>query len=161
MVDTNCFCPNRWNHVCNLVSERITDRGIGNGISLIITIGIIAGLPGSFLQELGAKVTDGGMVMLLVEMVVLLLVILVTILLVQGTRRIPVQTAKRVIGRGNRQSVAGGQRSYIPLKINQAGVMPIIFAQALMFLPSLMFQGTSFGATFSNVQGFWYNAVFF
>ena len=94
-------------------------------------------------------------------MVVLLLVILVTILLVQGTRRIPVQTAKRVIGRGNRQAIAGGQRSYIPLKINQAGVMPIIFAQALMFLPSMMFQGSSFGATFSNIQGFWYNAVFF
>ena len=143
------------------LGERITDRGIGNGISLIITIGIIAGLPGSFLQELGAKVYDGGMVMLLVEMVILLLVILVTIMLVQGTRRIPVQTAKRVVGRGNRQAVAGGQRSYIPLKINQAGVMPIIFAQALMFLPSMIFQGTSFGATFSDIQGFWYNAVFF
>ena len=94
-------------------------------------------------------------------MVILLVVILVTILLVQGTRRIPVHTAKRVIGRGSRQALAGGQRSYIPLKINQAGVMPIIFAQALMFLPSLIFQNTSFGATFSNIQGFWYNAVFF
>ena len=143
------------------LGERITDRGIGNGISLIITIGIIAGLPGAFFQEMGAKIYDGGLVVLLVELVVLLLVILLTILLVQGTRRIPVHTAKRVIGRGARQAMAGGQRSYIPLKINQAGVMPIIFAQALMFLPSLMFQGTSFGSTFSNVQGFWYNAVFF
>ena len=143
------------------LGERITDRGIGNGISLIITIGIIAGLPGAFFQELGAKIYDGGLVILLVELVVLLLVILITILLVQGTRRIPVHTAKRVIGRGSRQSLAGGQRSYIPLKINQAGVMPIIFAQALMFLPSLIFQNSSFGATFSNIQGFWYNAVFF
>lgn len=143
------------------LGERITDRGIGNGISLIITIGIIAGLPGAFFQELGAKIYDGGLVILLVEMVVLLLVILLTILLVQGTRRIPVHTAKRVIGRGSRQALAGGQRSYIPLKINQAGVMPIIFAQALMFLPSLIFQNSSFGATFSNIQGFWYNTVFF
>ena len=143
------------------LGERITDRGIGNGISLIITIGIIAGLPGAFFQELGAKIYDGGLVILLVEMVILLLVILLTILLVQGTRRIPVHTAKRVIGRGSRQALAGGQRSYIPLKINQAGVMPIIFAQALMFLPSLIFQNSSFGATFSNIQGFWYNTVFF
>ena len=143
------------------LGERITDRGIGNGISLIITIGIIAGLPGAFFQELGAKITDGGLVILLVELVVLLMVILITILLVQGTRRIPVHTAKRVIGRGSKQALAGGQRSYIPLKINQAGVMPIIFAQALMFLPSLIFQNSSFGATFSDVQGFWYNAVFF
>jgi preprotein translocase subunit SecY len=139
------------------LGERITDRGIGNGISLIITIGIIAGLPGAFFQELGAKIYDGGLVILLVELVILLLVILITILLVQGTRRIPVHTAKRVIGRGSKQALAGGQRSYIPLKINQAGVMPIIFAQALMFLPSLIFQNS----TFSNVQGFWYNAVFF
>ena len=143
------------------LGERITDRGIGNGISLIITIGIIAGLPGAFLQELGAKIYDGGLVILLVELVILLLVILITILLVQGTRRIPVHTAKRVIGRGSKQALAGGQRSYIPLKINQAGVMPIIFAQALMFLPSLIFQNSSFGSTFSNIQGFWYNAVFF
>ena len=143
------------------LGERITDRGIDNGISLIITIGIIAGLPGAFFQELGAKIYDGGLVILLVEMVILLFVILLTILLVQGTRRIPVHTAKRVIGRGSRQALAGGQRSYIPLKINQAGVMPIIFAQALMFLPSLIFQNSSFGATFSNIQGFWYNTVFF
>jgi preprotein translocase subunit SecY len=143
------------------LGERITDRGIGNGISLIITIGIIAGLPGAFFQELGAKIYDGGLVILLVELVILLLVILITILLVQGTRRIPVHTAKRVIGRGSKQALAGGQRSYIPLKINQAGVMPIIFAQALMFLPFLIFQNSSFGATFSNIQGFWYNAVFF
>jgi len=143
------------------LGERITDRGLGNGISLIITIGIVANLPGAFLQELGAKVTDGGMVILLVELVALLFVILATVLLVQGTRRIPIQTAKRVIGRGTRQAVAGGQRSYIPLKINQAGVMPIIFAQALMFLPSMIFQGTDLGVEFANMKGFWYNFTFF
>lgn len=143
------------------LGERITDRGLGNGISLIITIGIVANLPGAFLQELGAKVTNGGMVILLVELVALLFVILSTVLLVQGTRRIPIQTAKRVVGRGNRQAVAGGQRSYIPLKINQAGVMPIIFAQALMFVPSMLFQGSDFGVEFANVKGFWYNLTFF
>ena len=143
------------------LGERITDRGLGNGISLIIIIGIVANLPGAFLQELGAKVTNGGMVILLVELVVLLFVILATVLLVQGTRRIPIQTAKRVIGRGTRQAVAGGQRSYIPLKINQAGVMPIIFAQALMFLPSMIFQGTDLGVEFANMKGFWYNFTFF
>jgi len=143
------------------LGERITDRGLGNGISLIITIGIVANLPGAFLQELGAKVTNGGMVILLVELVALLFVILATVLLVQGTRRIPIQTAKRVIGRGTRQAVAGGQRSYIPLKINQAGVMPIIFAQALMFLPSMIFQGTDLGVEFANMKGFWYNFTFF
>ena len=143
------------------LGERITDKGLGNGISLIITIGIVANLPGAFLQELGVKVTNGGMVILLVELVALLFVILATVLLVQGTRRIPIQTAKRVIGRGSRQAVAGGQRSYIPLKINQAGVMPIIFAQALMFLPSMIFQGTDFGVEFANMKGLWYNLTFF
>ena len=142
------------------IGERITDRGIGNGISLIITIGIIAGLPGAFLQEVGSKITNGGMVILLVELVVLLFVILITILLVQGTRRIPVHTAKRVIGRGSKQALAGGQRSYIPLKINQAGVMPIIFAQALMFLPSLIFKTVLLVLHFL-MYGFWYNIVFF
>ena len=144
------------------LGERITDRGIGNGISLIITIGIIAGLPGAFLQEVGTKIAGGGgYVLLLVELVLFLLVIVLTILLVQGTRRIPVHTAKRVIGRGSKQAMAGGQRSYIPLKINQAGVMPIIFAQALMFVPALVFTDTSLETTFSDVQGFWYNLVFF
>jgi preprotein translocase subunit SecY len=141
------------------IGERITDRGLGNGVSLIITIGIIANLPGAFLAELGSKLTGGGMVLLLVEIVVLLFVILLTILLVQGTRRIPVQTAKRVIGRGNRQAEAGGQRSYIPLKLNQSGVMPIIFAQALMFIPALF--GGAVGTAFSDISGLWYNLLFF
>ena len=111
-------------------------------------------MPGAFFQELGAKIYDGGLVILLVEMVILLFVILLTILLVQGTRRIPVHTAKRVIGRGSRQALAGGQRSYIPLKINQAGVMPIIFAQALMFLPSLIFRIVHLGLPFQTYKVF-------
>ncbi len=139
------------------LGERITDKGLGNGISLIITIGIIANLPAAFFQELGSKVTNGGMVLLLVEMVALFFVVLATVLLVQGTRRIPVQTAKRIIGRGNRQAMAGGQRSYIPLKINQAGVMPIIFAQALMFVPALVFSSPEV----TNPKGFIYNTIFF
>ena len=142
------------------LGERITDRGIGNGISLIITIGIIAGLPGAFFQELGAKIYDGGLVILLVELVILLLVILITILLVQGTRRIPVHTAKRVIGRGSKQALAGGQRSYIPLKINQAGVMPIIFAQAIMFLPLALGQKFPILVGLTDPNGWQYNVIF-
>ena len=141
------------------LGEKITDRGVGNGISLLIMIGIIASFPQSLMQEFVSALgsTGGGLVIFLVEMILLLFVILVTILLVQGTRRIPVQYAKRVVG--NKQY--GGVRQFIPLKVNAAGVMPIIFAQALMFLPSLIFKNSSFGATFSNIQGFWYNAVFF
>ena len=115
------------------LGEKITDRGIGNGISLLIMIGIIAYFPSSLMMELAAGLEDqgGGLVLFLVEMLVLLLVIMVSILLVQGTRRIPVQYAKRVIG--NKQY--GGVRQFIPLKVNAAGVMPIIFAQAIMFVP--------------------------
>ncbi|MFT7156304.1 MAG: preprotein translocase subunit SecY [Parvicella sp.] len=136
----------------------MTDRGVGNGVSLIIAIGIIANLPMAIFGEFAAKLSKGGMVLLLVEFVVLFFVIMATVLLVQGTRRIPVHSAKRIVNqRGGRQAVAQGQRSYIPLKINQAGVMPIIFAQALMFIPGLV---TGSG-TWSDVSGFWYNALFF
>jgi len=144
------------------LGERITDRGIGNGISLIIMIGIIARLPFSLVAELGSRMEGaGGLVALIIEFVVLFFVFVATIALVQGTRRIPVQYAKRVVG--NRQY--GGVRQYIPLKVNAAGVMPIIFAQALMFIP-LMFssfdaeslQGVA--AAFSDITGFWYNFVF-
>ena len=115
------------------LGEKITDRGIGNGISIIIMIGIIAALPGSLMAEFATALESqgGGLVMFLVEMVALLAVILVSILLVQGTRRIPVNFAKRVVG--NKQY--GGVRQYIPLKVNASGVMPIIFAQAIMFIP--------------------------
>ena len=147
------------------LGERITDKGIGNGISLIIMIGIIARLPFALIAELGSRFGEqgGGMVLFLVEIVVLLLVIMGCILLVQGTRKIPVQYAKRIVG--NKQY--GGVRQYIPLKVNAAGVMPIIFAQAIMFIP-LTIVGfsssenlTGFAAAFSNYTGFWYNFTFF
>tara|TARA_B110000467_G_C18335558_1_gene497294 strand:+ start:706 stop:2052 length:1347 start_codon:yes stop_codon:yes gene_type:complete len=147
------------------LGEKITDRGIGNGISLIIMIGIIAALPGSLMAEFATALESqgGGLVMFLVEMVALLGVILVSILLVQGTRRIPVNFAKRVVG--NKQY--GGVRQYIPLKVNASGVMPIIFAQAIMFIPMTLvgfsdsetLQG--FAAAFTDFAGFWYNLVFF
>ena len=115
------------------LGEKITDKGVGNGISLIIMIGIIARLPFAFLQNSvqGCSSKGGGLIVFLVEMVFLVLVVMATILLVQGTRRIPVQFAKRIVG--NKQY--GGARQFIPLKVNAAGVMPIIFAQAIMFLP--------------------------
>ncbi len=145
------------------LGERITDNGIGNGISLIIMIGIIARLPGAAVSEFGFRLepTGGGLVAFLVEILFLFLVFVISILLVQGTRRIPVQYAKRIVG--NRQY--GGVRQYIPLKVNSAGVMPIIFAQAIMFLPLTFarFGGdniTGFVAAFSDFTGFWYNFVF-
>lgn len=143
------------------LGERITDRGVGNGISLLIMVGIIAALPGAFMQEVVARIGgNGGLVMLLVEIVFLLLVILTTILLVQGTRRIPVQFAKRVVG--NKQY--GGVRNYIPIKVNAAGVMPIIFAQAIMMFPYYIAVALSLDAStisaFSDIRGFWYNFIF-
>ncbi|MFZ5553651.1 MAG: preprotein translocase subunit SecY [Bacteroidota bacterium] len=140
------------------LGEKITDRGIGNGISLIIMIGIIARFPSSFIQELVSRHSNGGYVILLVEVVMLLMVIAFTIMLVQGTRRIPVQFAKRIVG--NKQY--GGVRNYIPLKVNSAGVMPIIFAQALMFIPMYVNQATD-GKWFTGLvsfDGFWYNFIF-
>ncbi len=147
------------------LGEKITDKGIGNGISLIIMIGIIARLPGAFVAECGARFNQGGtgLLILVIELIVLFFVMVGTIALVQGTRKIPVQYAKRVVG--NRQY--GGARQYIPLKVNAAGVMPIIFAQAIMFLPitiagfSQSESLTGFAAAFTNINGFWYNLVFF
>jgi preprotein translocase subunit SecY len=144
------------------LGERITDKGIGNGISFLIMIGIIARLPQSLWQEVILRSTGaGGFVMLLLELFFLLVVIAISILLVQGTRKIPVQYAKRIIG--NRQF--GGARQYIPLKVNAAGVMPIIFAQAIMFIPIVLAnfasQNTqSFWAAFFDNTGVTYNVVF-
>ena len=145
------------------LGEKITDKGIGNGISMIIMIGIIAQLPSSFIFEIEQRTNAGGFVMLLIELVFLLLVTIATVALVQGTRRIPVNFAKKVVG--NKQY--GGVRQYIPLKVNAAGVMPIIFAQALMFLP-MTFVGlsdsdtaTGFASAFADITGFWYNFIFF
>ena len=133
------------------LGEKITDRGIGNGISLIIMIGIVARLPQAFLQEFMFKLegSAGSIIMLIVELVLLALVFMLAIAIVQAVRKIPVQYAKRIVG--NKQY--GGVRQYIPLKLNAANVMPIIFAQALMFIPGLIWQG----GAFSNVAGFWYN----
>jgi preprotein translocase subunit SecY len=146
------------------LGERITDKGIGNGISLIIMIGIIANLPVSFVQEFVSRLENqgGGLVILLVELVFLFLIIVISILLVQGTRKIPVQFAKKIVG--NRQY--GGVRQYIPLKVNASGVMPIIFAQAIMFIP-LTVAGFSdsgsvngFVSVISDYTGFWHNFAF-
>lgn len=144
------------------IGERITDKGLGNGISLIIMIGIIAQLPTAFAFEFQTRLANGGLVLLLVELVFLLLVTMATILLVQGTRRVPVNFAKKIVG--NKQY--GGARQFIPLKVNAAGVMPIIFAQALMFVP-ITIAGfsdseslTGFASAFADITGFWYNLIF-
>ncbi|MFI3266790.1 MAG: preprotein translocase subunit SecY [Rikenellaceae bacterium] len=143
------------------LGEKITDKGIGNGVSLIIMIGIIARLPHALLAEVNSRFADqtGGLVMLVAELVVWFLIIGATIALVQAVRKIPAQYAKRIVG--NKQY--GGVRQYIPLKINAAGVMPIIFAQALMFVPMFLgrFEFTqSFAAAFADYTGFWYNFTF-
>ena len=136
------------------LGEKITDKGIGNGISLIIMIGIVARLPHALLAEVNARfqTSTGSAIMLILELVLLFLVFMATIALVQAVRKVPVQYAKRIVG--NKQY--GGVRQYIPLKMNAANVMPIIFAQALMFIPAL-FTGTAFAAAFSTMTGFWYN----
>jgi preprotein translocase subunit SecY len=145
------------------LGERITDKGIGNGISLIIMIGIIARLPQAVVQEFAQRFDSGGLVMFLVEFVILFVVFMASIMLVQGTRRIPVQYAKRIVG--NKQY--GGVRQYIPLKVNAAGVMPIIFAQAIMMVPitivgvanSENLRGVA--SALSNITGVWYNLTQF
>ncbi len=148
------------------LGERITDKGIGNGISFIIMIGIIARFPSAVLQEFALRVKEtggGGLVMFLLEIIIFILVIAFAIMLVQGTRKIPVQYAKRVVG--NKQY--GGVRQYIPLKVNAAGVMPIIFAQAIMFVPIAFTRFSAnpaenwFLRTFTDFTSFGYNFAFF
>ena len=146
------------------LGERITDKGIGNGISLLIMVGIVARLPFALFAEFASRMEEQGgqLVIFFVELIVLLVVIMLCILLVQGTRRIPVQYAKRIVG--NKQY--GGARQYVPIKVNAAGVMPIIFAQAIMFIPVTLFgfssseSMTGIKAALSNFDGFWYNAIF-
>ena len=147
------------------LGERITDKGVGNGISFIILIGIIARLPGAFIEEFMGRISSaqGGLVMLVIEIVLLFAVILGAVLLVQGTRKVPVQYAKRIVG--NKQY--GGARQYIPLKVNAAGVMPIIFAQAIMFIPLTLAgfgsrgEASSIVKALTNMGGFWYNFIYF
>ena len=150
------------------LGERITDRGIGNGISFIILVGIIPRLPVALFYEFtsrlpGSTGNQGGLIMFIVEVILLFAVTVGAVLLVQGTRKVPVQYAKRIIG--NKQY--GGARQYIPLKVNAAGVMPIIFAQAIMFIPLTLSgfgaseSSTGFFHTFADINGFWYNFVYF
>ena len=148
---------------CMWIGEKITEKGIGNGISMLIMIGIISRLPAAFVAEILNKNVDG-LLFILLEVIGLFFVVLLTVMLVQATRRIPVNYAKQVIG----NKVYGGQRQYIPLKVNAAGVMPIIFAQALMFLPAMLANiwkeeselASSIGITFSNYASWQYNLVF-
>ena len=138
------------------LGEKITDKGIGNGISLIIMIGIVARLPHALLAEINARfqTSDGSAIMLILELVLLFLVFMATVALVQAVRKIPVQYAKRIVG--NKQY--GGVRQYIPLKMNAANVMPILFAPALMCIPMLFANvAPGFAAAFSDMRGFWYN----
>jgi preprotein translocase subunit SecY len=152
------------------LGEKITDRGIGNGISLLIMIGIIASLPQAFIFEFQAQVGSSGLVLFVLELAILFMVVLATVAIVQGVRKIPIQFAKRMIGRGSSNIPVSGARDYIPLKVNAAGVMPIIFAQALMFLPMTVaqyFAGDQGLATsgilreLNNPFSFWYSVVYF
>jgi preprotein translocase subunit SecY len=150
------------------LGEKITDKGIGNGISLLIMVGILARLPQAFIQEFAARVTNnnGGPMLLVVEIIVWLLVIIACILLVMAIRKIPVQYARRTTSGDFEKDMMGGNRQWIPLKLNAAGVMPIIFAQAIMFIPAAVAglsksdASQSIVSTFSDIFGFWYNFVF-
>jgi preprotein translocase subunit SecY len=148
---------------CMWLGEKITEKGIGNGISMLIMIGIISRFPGAIIAEVVSKGTSG-MLLLLIEAAVLFFVVLGVVAMTEATRRIPVQYAKQVVG----GKVYGGQRQYIPIKVNASGVMPIIFAQSLMFLPALIAQIWSsesdianyIGSTFSDITSWQYNLVF-
>jgi preprotein translocase subunit SecY len=148
---------------CMWLGEKITEKGIGNGISMLIMIGIISRFPGAIIAEVLSKGTSG-MLLLLIEAAVLFFVVLGVVALTEATRRIPVQYAKQVVG----GKVYGGQRQYIPIKVNASGVMPIIFAQSLMFLPALVAQiwsaesdiASYIGSTFSDFTSWQYNLVF-
>lgn len=141
------------------LGEKITDKGLGNGTSLIIMIGILARLPHAFLEELTAKsVKTGQILIFIIEIAILIAIILGCILLIQGVRKVPVNYAKQLVG--NRQFV--GARQFLPLKVNSAGVMPIIFAQAIMFLPTLVMLGkqNSISSMFTDHRNFWYMLIY-
>lgn len=149
------------------LGEKITDKGIGNGISILIMVGIIANLPQSFAQEFASRVfeSNGGLIMILIELVIWFVIILLSIMLVMAMRKIPVQYARRTAS-GEYEKNIFGARQFIPLKLNASGVMPIIFAQAIMFVPSAVASLSSsdlaqtMQATFSDIFGLWYNIVF-
>ena len=150
------------------LGEKITDKGIGNGISLLIMIGILARLPQAFIQEFAARVTNnnGGPMLLVIEIIIWLLVIICCVLLVMAIRRIPVQYARRTTTGDFEKDMLDANRQWIPLKLNASGVMPIIFAQAIMFIPAAVAglseseASQSIVGAFSNIFGFWYNFVF-
>ena len=150
------------------LGEKITDKGIGNGISLLIMVGILARLPQSFIQEFTTRVTNnnGGPMLLVIEIIIWLLVIISCILLVMAVRKIPVQYARRTTTGDFEQDMMGGNRQWIPLKLNASGVMPIIFAQAIMFIPAALAglsqseTSQSIASAFSDIFGFWYSLVF-
>ena len=150
------------------LGEKITDKGIGNGISLLIMVGILARLPQALIQEFTSRVTNnnGGLMILVLEIIVWMLVIIACVLLVMAIRKIPVQYARRTTSGDFEEDMMGGNRQWIPLKLNAAGVMPIIFAQAIMFIPAALAKlsqseaSQSIAGAFSNMFGFWYNLVF-
>ncbi|TXE09851.1 preprotein translocase subunit SecY [Seonamhaeicola algicola] len=151
------------------LGEKITDKGIGNGISLLIMVGIIATLPQSFVQNAATRMEGNNVMLILFELVIWFVIILASIMLVMAVRKIAVQYARRTASGGYEKAAAGGSRQYIPLKLNASGVMPIIFAQAIMFVPGLIggssfMKDTTAGAwlqtNFSDIFGFWYNLVF-
>ncbi len=149
------------------LGEKITDKGIGNGISILIMVGIIARLPKSFAQEFASRVleSNGGLIMILIELVIWFVIILLSIMLVMAVRKIPVQYARRTASGGYEKNIFGA-RQFIPLKLNASGVMPIIFAQAIMFVPSAVASlsesdfAQGIQAAFSDIFGLWYNLVF-
>lgn len=149
------------------LGEKITDKGIGNGISILIMVGIIASLPQAFAQEFVSRVVEsnGGLIMILIELVLWFVIILLSVMLVMAVRKIPVQYARRTASGGYEKNIFGA-RQFIPLKLNASGVMPIIFAQAIMFVPSAVasLSESDFAlgvqATFSDMFGLWYNVVF-
>ncbi len=153
---------------CMWLGERITDKGVGNGVSLIIMVGIIARLPQAFIFEFQKLFGDSQLLLFFIELAFFFVIVMVTVLVIQGVRRIPIQFAKRMVGRTGGGMPQATARDYLPLKVNSAGVMPIIFAQALMFLPATALQylagadTQSIGLrTFNDIYSFGYNAVFF
>lgn len=142
------------------LGERITDKGIGNGISLLITVGILARLPEAFMAEFSFSYAQGNLLKIVLEIFAFMVVVLGTVLIVQGVRKVPLNTAKRVVG--NRAAEEQGARNYLPIKVNASGVMPIIFAQAIMTVPIMIFQGDGTGfmaQVFGDIYGFGYNLV--
>lgn len=141
------------------LGERITEKGIGNGISLLITVGILARLPQSFISEVG--INDGNLIKIVLEIVAFMFVVMATVFIVQGVRKIPLNTAKRVVGA--READAQGARNYLPIKVNASGVMPIIFAQAIVTIPMMLFasntEPSKLQMALSDPYGLWYNVL--